>query len=174
MSDKKNLMTISIILWIIAVISFISWMKGLLDIEIVLTISWIASSVALITFLFITDKIPISQSNVIIPKGYYEEKAFKADTNIFPNFLVPTNTNRNCIFRINLQIKEFTKHPLLFYIVRKREADIRTQELNKDIKIDPGQVHTFDIAIGNREKLNFKFNEDVTIQKLMVEEIYIA
>jgi hypothetical protein len=87
--------------------------------------------------------------------------------------LVPTNIHRNCIFRISLQIKEFRKHPL-FYIIRKCERGTCTQELNKNIKLDLGPMHVFDVAVDSKEKLNFKFNEDVTIQKILVEELYAA
>lgn len=173
MITKTRMLIISTGLCIIALISYILWWEGLIDVKIMVAISWVASSVGFITFLFLMNNSTINRTSVIIPKGLYEEKTIKAETEIFPNFLVPTNTNRNCIFRISLQIKEFKKHPL-FYIIRKHEMDIHAQELNKDIKLDPGSTHMFDIVIGSNEKLNFKFSEDVTIQKLLVEEIYIA
>jgi hypothetical protein len=176
MNKVTILRIISIGAFIPAAISFILWQAGSLDIKTMAIINWIAFLVEFTAFLFVMkmkNSIRISQANVIIPKGSYEEKTIKAETNIFPNFLVPTNTYRNCIFRISLQIKEFEKHPL-FYIIRKCERDTCTQELNKNIRLDPGPVHVFDIAIDSKEKLNFKFNEDVIIQKILIEELYMA
>jgi len=160
-------------LCIIALISYILWWEGLIDTKIMVAISWVASSAGFITFLFLMNHSTVSRTNVIIPKGHYDEKIIKAETDIFPSFLVPTNTYKNCRFRISLQIKEFKKYPL-FYLIRKHGLNTIAQELNKDIKLDPGSIHMFDVAIHRNEELNFKFSEDVTIQKLLVEEIYIA
>lgn len=178
MNRIKILRIISVGLFIPAVISFVLWLIGSLDIKIMAAINWIvflAEFTILIVLIVMknSNSIRTSQANVIIPKGYCEDKTIIAETNIFPNFLVPINIHKNCIFRVNLQIKEFKKYPL-FYMIRKCEKDTCIQELNKDIKLDPGLVHIFDVAIDSKEKLNFKFNEDVVIQKLLVEELYVA
>lgn len=157
-----------------AFISFILWLTGRLDIKIMAAINWMVFLAEFIIILIIMKTtIRASQANVIIPKGSCEEKIIKAETNIFPNFLVPTNTNRGCIFRISLQIKEPKKYPL-FYMIRTCEKETCVQELNKDIRLDPGHVHMFEVAIISKEKLNFKFSEDVIIQKLLIEELYIT
>lgn len=174
MNKIKLLRVISIALFIPAVGSTILWLIGLLDIKIMATINWTIFLAESTIFLFVIQtSIRASQSNVIIPKGFCEEKVIKAETDIFPDFLVPTNTHKGCIFRISLQIKEFKKYPL-FYMIRKCERDTCTQELNKDIKLDPGSVHIFEVVIDSNEKLSFKFNEDVIIKKLLIEELYIA
>lgn len=170
----KILRIISVVLFIPAITSFILWLVGMLDIKIMATVNWIVFLAEFIIFLFVmkTSRM-VCRSNVIIPKGLYEEKMVVADTNIFPDFLVPTNTRKGCIFRISVQIKEFKKYPL-FYIVRICEKDTCIQELNKNIKLDPGLVHVFEVAIDSKEKLNFKFNDDVVIQKLLIEELYMT
>ena len=174
MNKIKLLRIISIGLFIPAVGSIILWLIGLLDIKIMGAINWVIFLVEFTIFLFVMKtSIRTSQASVIIPKDFCEEKAIKAETDIFPNFLVPTNTHKGCIFRISLQIKEFKKCPL-FYMVRKSERDTTIQELNKNIELDPLSVHVFEVAIDSKEKLNFKFNEDVIIQKLLIEELYIA
>lgn len=176
MKKIKILRIIAIGMFIPAFISFVLWLTGRLDIKIMAAINWIVFLAEFIIFLTVmktSTSIMTSQANVIIPKGFCEEKMVVAETNIFPKFLVPTNTHRDCIFRISLQIKEPKKYPL-FYMVRTCEKDTCVQELNKDIKLDPGPVHMFEVAITSKEKLNFKFSEDVIIQKLLVEELYIA
>ena len=174
MDKIKILRIIAVVIFAPVVISFILWLVGLLDIKIMVIINWIVFSAEFIIFLIIMkNRTIMGQANVIIPKAFYEEKTIIAETNIFPNFLIPTNTHRDCIFRISLQIKEFKKHPL-FYIIRKCEKDTCIQELNKKIKLDPGLVHIFEVTIDSKEKLNFKFNEDVIIQKLLIEELYIT
>lgn len=170
----KMLRIISVVLFIPAIGSFILWLAGLLDIKIMATINWMVFLAEFIIFLFVMkNSIRINQANVIIPKGSSEEKDIRAETNIFPNFFIPTNTRKDCIFRISLQIKEFKKHPL-FYMIRTCEGDTCIQELNKNIKLDPGLVHVFEVVINCKEKLNFKFSEDVIVQKLLIEELYIA
>ena len=172
MNEIKILRITAIGLFILALASFILWLNGLLDIKTMVIINWITFSTELLIFLIVM-KTSIRPGNVIIPKGYCEEKAIKAELDIFPNFLVPTNIYRDCIFRISLQIKEFKKHPL-FYIIRICEKDICIQELNNKIKLDPGLVHIFDVVINSKERLNFKFSEDVIIQKLLIEELYVT
>ena len=172
MNKIKTIRIVSIILFIPAILSVILWLIGLLDIKIMAIINWMVFLVEFIIFLIISKtSIGISQANVIIPKELCEEKTIIADTNIFPNFLMPTNINRDCIFRISLQIKGFKKYPL-FYIIRTCEKETCVQELNKKIKLDPGFVHIFEVYVYCKEKLNFKFSEDVTVQKLLIEELY--
>ena len=162
MNKIKILRIVAIGIFILAILSLI------------FVINWIVFLAEFIIFLIIMNAtIRESQANVIIPKGYCEEKTIKAETDIFPDFLMPTNTHRDCIFRISLQIKESKKHPL-FYIIRICEKDTCMQELNEKIKLDPGLIHVFEVAIDSKEKLNFKFSEDVTIQKLLIEELYIV
>lgn len=174
MNKIKILRIISILLFIPAPISFISWMVGLLDIKIMAIINWIVFTSEFIIFLLATkNSIMLNRANVIIPKGFCEEKMVVAETNIFPDFLIPTNINRDCVFRVSLQIKEFEKYPL-FYIIRKCEKNICIQELNKNIRLDPVSVHIFEVIIDRKERLNFKFNEDVIIQKLLIEELYLV
>lgn len=172
MDKNKKLAIISVILFIPMVISLILWMAGLLDLKIFAAFNWVIFLAEFAIFLFISkNSITTRRSNVIIPKGVCEEMAIKAETNIFPQFLVPTNIYKECVFRISLQTKEFKKYPL-FYMIRVCEKDTCIQELNKDIKLVPGKVHTFDVIIDCKEKLNFKFNEDVIVQKLLIEELY--
>lgn len=172
MNKIKTLRIVSIILFVPAISSVILWLIGLLDIKIMAIINWMVFLVEFIIFLIISKtSISISQTNVIIPKELCEEKTIIADTNIFPNFLMPTNINRDCIFRISLQIKGFKKYPL-FYIIRTCEKETCVQELNKKIKLDTGFVHIFEVYVYCKEKLNFKFSEDVTVQKLLIEELY--
>lgn len=174
MNKITILRIISIVLFIPAIGSFILWWVGMLDIKIMAVVNWVVFTAEFIIFLFVAKtSIMISRANVIIPKGSCEEKMIVAETNIFPDFFVPTNTLQDCIFRVSLQIKEFKKYPL-FYIIRKCEKDTCIQELNENIKLDPGLVHTFEVNIDSKEKLNFKFNQDVIVQKLLIEELYIA
>jgi len=169
----KMLRIISIVLCIPALGSFILWWVGMLDIKIMAAVNWVVFIAEFIIFLFVMKTIRMGRANVVIPKGFCEEKIFVAEENIFHDFLIPTNTRKGCIFRIGVQIKEFKKYPL-FYIIRICEKETCIQELNKNIKLDPGLVHVFEVVIDSKEKLNFKFNEDVVVQKLLVEELYIA
>ena len=174
MNKIKILRIISTVLFIPAVGSFILWWVGMLDIKIMTVVNWVVFTAEFIIFLFvIKTSTMMGHANVVIPKGFCEEKTVIAEENIFPDFLVPTNTRKGCIFRVSLQIKEFKKYPL-FYMIRICEKDTCIQELNKDIKLDPGLTHIFEVVIDSKEKLNFKFSEDVVIQKLLIEELYIA
>lgn len=175
MNKIKILRIISVGLFIPFVVSTILMIIGLLDIKIMAIISWMVFvfMVEFIIFLIISkNHINISNTNVIIPKGLCENKIIMAETSIFQDLIGPTNPRRDCIFRISLQLKEFKRYPS-FYIVRICEKDIYVQELNKDIRLDPGLIHIFDVTINRKEKLNFKFNENVTILKLLIEEIYV-
>lgn len=173
MNRIKILRIVSTILVIPAVVTFILWSTGKLDAEIMAIINWIVFLGEFIILLYVMKVMRFGQTNVVIPKGSCEEKTIVAETHIFPKFLKPTNTYKNCIFRVCIQIKEFKRYPL-FYIIRKYKKDTCIQELNSKIKLDPGLTHIFEMIIDSQEELNFKFNEDVTIHKLVVEELYIA
>ncbi len=174
MNKIKILRIISIVLFIPVIGSFILWWVGRLDIKIMAAVNWVVFTIEFIMFLFVTKTFTMmGHTNVVIPKGFYEEKMVVAETNIFPDFLVPTNTRKGCTFRISLQIRELKNYPL-FYMIRICEKESCIQELNKNIILDPGFVHVFEVIIDRKEKLNFKFSEDVIIQKLLVEELYIA
>lgn len=171
----KKLRILSLGLFLPATVSLILWLAGKLDIKIMAAINWMVFLAESIIFFFVMkNSINVSNANVVIPKGFCEDKSIIAETDIFPNFLKPTNISRDCIFRISLQIKSFNNKYPLFYMVRKCEKDTCIQELNKNIKLDPETVHIFEVVINRKEILNFKFNEDVAVRRLYIEELYIV
>lgn len=162
---------ISFILLIPSVGSIVLWLSGAINIIYLAIINWIIFIADSIIFLIILKHSNESNANLIIPKASCDEKTIPAETNIFSRYLIPTNPRRDCIFRVSLQLKDF-KNPLIFSMIRMCEKDILIQELNKNIILDLEFIHKFEVNINRKEKLNFKFNKDVTIKSLLIEELY--
>ena len=81
MKKIKILRIISVVLFVPAFISFVLWLTGSLDIKIMAAINWMVFLAEFIIFLFVMKtSIRTSQTNVIIPKGFCEEKIIKAET----------------------------------------------------------------------------------------------
>lgn len=174
MIKTRTLRIISIGLMIPAAGSLALWLSGLLNIIYMAIINWIVFLAEFVIFIIaIKTSINDRYANVIIPRASCEERYIRAETNIFSNFLIPINPRRDCIYRIQLQLKDFKNYPK-FSMIRKCEKDECIHELNKDIELDTEFVHVFEVAINRKERLNFKFSEDVTIKYLLIEELYMV
>ncbi len=107
---------------------------------------------------------------VIIPKAHIEDKLIPANSDILIKYIVPTNPFRSCIFRISMEITESIEK-LNMSALRLREDEIIENTVEK--RFLANGTYTIDTLVRPDETINFKFDKDIGIKKLFVDELYI-
>lgn len=113
--------------------------------------------------------VPLSSDNIVIPKVRIDEKFVKANSDILIKNLVSTNPFRLTIFRISMELNNSIEQMNL-YIVRLRESGIYENVINKNFMTK--KTYTIDTVVRPDEALNFKFDNDIYISKLYIDELY--
>ncbi len=112
---------------------------------------------------------PILLENTVkIPKAHIENKLIYANADLLNKSITPTNPFRNCVFRINMELSN-TVH---FNISAIRLIESKIIEDTVKLKSDKGGLYIIDTIVGPTESVNFKFNRDIYIKKLSIEELY--
>lgn len=181
----RNVLKISIILWIPTIIAFAALGFKLMTLNQVLAIYIVVAIIQMILVFYAMYRLinvmkskGITPSNImnaktIIPKGKCNDMFIKANTGILPKFVIPTNPHHNSVFRVKFVVftDEKLQEQLKFSIMRTCQSNSCEQEIN-DIKPTKEGTYMFDISVNPREKLNFKFDKDVTLQSFTVDELY--
>jgi len=110
------------------------------------------------------------KNSVVIPKIHIENTSLSANSDLLKKGITSTSPFRPSVFRIYMEINHTAKG-LNISAIRKIESDII--EDAKEIKSVIHGMYVVDTIIGPRENVNFKFNKNIFIKKLSIEEYYI-
>lgn len=167
----------------IVTISLITYELKLIDLKNMLIINILAASAETILITIVIIKTfnnrDISNSisskissNVLISKGKLNDRYIKSNNNIFDKNIVPTNPMRYSIFRICIELAEKFIGPSLELSVI-RMCDAGTCEQKIDASNCSKGTHSLQINVDPREKVNFRFNKDIKIKSIAVDELYV-
>lgn len=107
---------------------------------------------------------------VVIPKVRIDDKFLRANSELLKKNIISTNPFRTCIFRISMEINNSIEQ-LGMSAVRLRESRIVENTIKKSIVAK--ETYVIDTVVGPNEKLNFKFDNDIDIIKLFIDELYV-
>jgi hypothetical protein len=107
---------------------------------------------------------------VIIPKAHIDNRFITANSDVFKKNIVPTNPFRTCVFRISMEINASIEQ-LGISAVRFRESRIIENVITKDV--EAREAYVIDTTVLPNETINFKFDKDIDIKKLFIDELYI-
>lgn len=183
----RHIKIIILIFWIPAIIAILAFWTQYISLMQMLTIYAAVAIMQMTTLLYIFYRFfntvksggiittDILNTKVIIQKGMCNDKYIKANDSILPTFICSTNPYRNSVFRVKFVVStdEEPKEQLKFLITRMRHSQNYEQEID-GIKPTKEGTYMFNIAVDPREKLNFKFNRDVTLQLFTVDELYLV
>lgn len=111
-----------------------------------------------------------SDVKVIIPKVHISDKFVCANSNILENDITSTNPFRTCIFRISLEINN-SMEQLGMSAVRLIDSKIVESTIKK--RFVAKETYIIDTVVGPKEIVNFKFDSDIDIKKLLIDELYV-
>lgn len=112
----------------------------------------------------------IPEVKVVIQKAQIDNTLIRANSEILKKNIIPTNPFRWCVIRISMEINESIEQ-LGISAVRLR--DYKTIENTIKKKLVAESTYTIDTMVGPNETLNFKFDKDTNVKKLMIHELYI-
>jgi hypothetical protein len=107
---------------------------------------------------------------VIIPKANIDNKLVLANSDVFKKNIVPTNPLRMCVFRISMEINSSIEQ-LGISAVRFRDSKIIENVIKKNLVAK--EAYVIDTAVLPNETINFKFDKDIDIKKMLIDELYI-
>ena len=173
-----RVLTVTFIFWISALIVFVfAYYKMINPIYSVVmsTISITVQTFYLFYIIYRGDRLRkfphISSSSVVIPKGEIKDIFMNANKEILSKNIGSTNPWNRSVFRICFELD----HDNLpeFSVIKTYNRNITTKKLSDGIILSKDCTHIFDIPVRSEEKLNFKFNKDVTLKSFAIYEIYI-
>lgn len=107
---------------------------------------------------------------VIIPKAQIDNKFILANSDVFKKNIVPTSPFHRCIFRISVEINASIEQ-LGISAIRFQDAKIIENVIAKNLEAK--ETYVIDTAVLPNETINFKFDKDIDIKKLLIDEFYI-
>jgi hypothetical protein len=107
---------------------------------------------------------------VIIPKAHIDNKLVLANSDVFKKNIVPTNPLRRCVFRISMEINSSIEQ-LGISAIRFRDSKIVENVITKDLTAK--EAYVIDTTVLPNETINFKFDKDIDIKKMIIHELYI-
>lgn len=107
---------------------------------------------------------------VIIPKAHIDNKLIVANSDVFKKNIVPTNPVRRCVFRISMEINASIEQ-LGISAIRFRDSKIIENVITKDMAAR--EAYIIDTTVLPNETVNFKFDKDIDIKNLLIDELYI-
>lgn len=107
---------------------------------------------------------------VVIPKANVGNKFIIANSDVFKKNIVPTNPLRRCVFRISMEINSSIEK-LGISAVRLRNSGIVENTIIKNIVAK--EVYVIDTVVLPDETINLKFDKDIDIKKMLIDELYI-
>lgn len=160
--------------------AFIASTFGLIDPRQMLIISIIAiiTMMAMVIILMFTIRKAIKNGEapnfpgvrVIIPRARIDDKFVLANSDLLKKSMIPTNPFHRCVFRISMEINKSIEQ-LGISAVRLRESGTIENKIKKALVAK--ETYTIDTIVSPDEVLNFKFDNDVDIKKLLIDELYI-
>lgn len=174
---------ISLTILIILAITFITEELGILNPTYSRYIFIVGLSIQVILLVILLMLVMIRKKQlgrgIKIIRHKIEEKYIKGNTDILPDFIEVTNPRKSSIFKIFVEVRNFTDTPDFGICKMGRGGsyitDINKHVLNVHARIIEGNfIFDADIIVRPYEKINFKFKDDTNIKMFFVEELYIA
>ena len=109
-------------------------------------------------------------TKVIIPKDHVDNKFILANSDVFKKNIVPTNPLRRCVFRISMEINSSIEQ-LGISAIRIRDSKITENTIRKNLIAK--EAYVIDTAVSPNETINFKFDKDIDIKKMLIDEFYV-
>jgi hypothetical protein len=109
-------------------------------------------------------------AKVIIPKAHIDNRFILANSDVFKKNIVPTNPFRRCIFRIYMEINSSIEQ-LGISAIRLRDSRITENTVIKNLRAK--EAYIIDTVISPNETINFKFDKDIDIKKMLIDEFYV-
>ena len=109
------------------------------------------------------------ENTVSIPKVHIENMSLSANSDLLKKNITPTSPFRACVFRIYMEITN-SSEKLNISAIRLRESTIIEDAIR--IKSALEGMYIVDTIVGPSESINFKFNKDIFIKRLKIEELY--
>lgn len=181
MKNYADIKVIAFLMLGISLISTIAGNLGMLTTEQMLIISVASIIVMMSLIIFMIYKIrkaikvgmlPESFESVktIIPKANVNNKFILANSDVFNKNIIPTNPLRRCVFRISMEINSSIEQ-LGVSVIRFRESKTVENKIQKNFVANESYI--IDTVVLPDETLNFKFDKDIDIKKMLVDELYI-
>lgn len=109
------------------------------------------------------------ENTVSIPKFQIENMSLSANSDLLKKSITPTSPFRACIFRIYMEITNSAEQ-LNISAIRLIESTI-IEDVIKIKSVLEG-MYIIDTIVGPRESINFKFDKNIFIKRLKIEELY--
>lgn len=154
---------------------------GILDekyVNIIVDANIIVQSILLVIFTILLIHFRNRPKGVKILRYQFENKLIKGDTDILSKPISSTNPRKFAIFKIYLEVKEFTEPPE-FGIIKtcghgKSISDIKKHLLNiNSCIIEDTFIFYADVIVMPEEKVNFKFKKDTNVKSFLLSELYM-
>lgn len=107
---------------------------------------------------------------VIIPKAHIDNRLIVANSDVLKKNIAPTNPLRRCVFRISMEINASIEQ-LGISAVRFRDSKIIENVVTKNLVAK--EAYVIDTTVLPNETINFKFDKDIDIKKMLIDELYI-
>jgi hypothetical protein len=178
MLSLKFYRNVGIIVWLVSISTLAAFQFKLIDVTYLLIINMSAAIIEGILVVLILRKLLKNKIDnelspkIIISKGKINNKYVKCNDNVFDKHMVPTNPMKDGIFRVCIELAEkFIGPTLELSIIRMCEAHTCEQKI--DASHCSKGFHILHINVDPREKVNFRFNKDVKIKSIIVDEEYM-
>ena len=109
------------------------------------------------------------ENTVSIPKVQIENVSLSANSDLLKKNITPTSPFRACVFRIYMEINN-SSEKLNISAIRLIESTIIEDAIK--IKSALEGMYIIDTIVGPRESINFKFDKNIFIKRLKIEELY--
>jgi hypothetical protein len=165
------------IMWL----STYAYNSGMITIRQLLVISSVSSIIMFIMVISLLFKVKkmiktggeppnFSEVKVVIPKAHIDNKMIRANDDVLIKNIVPTNPFRRCMFRISMEINASIEQ-LSISAIRFRDSKIIKNTIIKNLAAK--EAYTIDTFALPNETINFKFDRDVDIKKMIIDELYV-
>lgn len=184
MDRTKNLANIRVVAYLILGITLVSTLAsqlGILTIWQFLAIS-IASIVIMMSLsIFVLYRLRtliksgivpqnFQDVKVIIPKAHVDNMFILANSDVLKKNIVPTNPFRTSIFRISMEINSSIEQ-LGISAIRLRGSRVIESTVKKNLTAK--EAYIIDTVVLPNETINFKFDKDIDIKKMLIDELYV-
>ncbi len=153
-------------------------LKNMIYINIFVTFVEVILTIIMIIKMFNIRKTPTGissdlSSQVLVSKAKLIDRYIKSNNNVFDKNIVPTNPMRDSIFRICIELADkFIGPSLELSVIRMCDAGTCEQKIDAS-KYSIKGSHSLQINVDPKEKVNFRFNKDIKIKSMAVDELYV-
>ena len=171
-------MKVSLAASIVAVVTILAEVVGLLDkkyvdpiLYVCLVVQTIFLILVIITFIIIKTRV----HGVKIVRYRINDTLVKGDTDIIPEYISPTHPRKSTLFKIFLEVEDIEDPPEfgISKISSEKTPDIKDHIVNINAGIvNNSFIFDADLIVGPGEKINFRLKKDTNIKLFFLGEFY--